>query len=313
MKKWERFTEDEIKLFTQESKSYVQLAEKIGYDSSAINGSAYRAIHQMIDELNLDTTHFTGQGWKKDQFDYSRFCYGKSIRPARMLSAIAALRGHKCENCGLSEWMGKKIALEVHHKDGDSLNNELSNLQLLCPNCHSLTDNWRGRGIGKKEQELIDEQQFLCALQTSTSIRQALLKLGLTAKGGNYNTAKKIIQKYHIQLLKQPKQLKPSKVQKNKNNERKQKVCLVCGQPFYPTSSSVGKYCSQKCAHIAQHKTEHPSRDELKQLIRTTPFLKIGEHFHVSDNAIRKWCKSFNLPYKLSDIKNYSDEEWSLI
>ena len=310
MKKWERFTQEEIRQFVKDSKSYVQLAEKIGYDSSAINGSAYRIIHQMINELELDTTHFTGQGWKKDQFDYSRFCYGKSIRPAHMLSAIAALRGYKCENCGLSEWMGEKIALEVHHKDGDSLNNELSNLQLLCPNCHSLTNNWRGRGIGKKKQEPIDEQLFASALQTSTSIRQALLKLGLTAKGGNYDTAKKIMQKYHIQLLKQP---KPPKIQKRKNDKRKQNVCLVCGKSFYPTNRSAGKYCSQKCAHIAQHRTEHPGRDELKQLIRTIPFLKIGERFNVSDNAIRKWCKSFNLPYKLSDIKKYSDEEWLLV
>ena len=48
-------------------------------------------------------------------------------------------------------------------------------------------------------------------------------------------------------------------------------------------------------------------------MIRTLPFTKIGEKYGVSDNAVRKWCKSRNLPYKKTDIKNYSDEEWELI
>ena len=52
------------------------------------------------------------------------------------------------------------------------------------------------------------------------------------------------------------------------------------------------------------------TREELKNLIRTMPFTKIGEKFNVSDNAIRKWCDKYNLPRKSSDIKKYSDEEW---
>ena len=46
-----------------------------------------------------------------------------------------------CECCGLKQWQGKEIRLQVHHVDGNRKNNELSNLQLLCPNCHSQTDN----------------------------------------------------------------------------------------------------------------------------------------------------------------------------
>lgn len=52
------------------------------------------------------------------------------------------------------------------------------------------------------------------------------------------------------------------------------------------------------------------SREELKQMIRTMSFLAIGKELGVSDNAIRKWCKKYNLPYKKKDIKSYSDEEW---
>lgn len=50
-----------------------------------------------------------------------------------------------CECCGISEWLGKSIVLEVHHIDLDTTNNNFDNFQALCPNCHSQTDGWRGR------------------------------------------------------------------------------------------------------------------------------------------------------------------------
>ena len=52
------------------------------------------------------------------------------------------IKEHKCECCGNTEWMGYPIPLELHHKDGNHFNNELSNLELLCPNCHAQTDNY---------------------------------------------------------------------------------------------------------------------------------------------------------------------------
>lgn len=59
------------------------------------------------------------------------------------------IKPHKCENCGLKEWLGQPIPLELHHIDGDKTHNELSNYQLLCPNCHALTDSYRGKNSRK--------------------------------------------------------------------------------------------------------------------------------------------------------------------
>lgn len=56
---------------------------------------------------------------------------------------------YQCENCGLTEWQGQPIPLEVHHIDGNRFNNSLDNFQLLCPNCHALTESYRGKNSKK--------------------------------------------------------------------------------------------------------------------------------------------------------------------
>ncbi len=50
-----------------------------------------------------------------------------------------------CESCGIEEWNGKSIQMELHHVDGNRVNHNISNLQVLCPNCHSQTDNFRAK------------------------------------------------------------------------------------------------------------------------------------------------------------------------
>lgn len=54
---------------------------------------------------------------------------------------LIEIRGHKCERCSTEEWMKEPIPLDTHHKDGDSDNNYLYNLLLICPNCHRQTNN----------------------------------------------------------------------------------------------------------------------------------------------------------------------------
>ena len=84
--------------------------------------------------------------------------------------------------------------------------------------------------------------------------------------------------------------------------------CLDCGQEIGKTS----KYCLC-CSSKHQRTKERPPRQELKQLIRTESFLQIGKQFGVTDNAIRKWCKAENLPFRKSDINSISDERWEEI
>jgi DNA-binding CsgD family transcriptional regulator len=63
----------------------------------------------------------------------------------------AGLKTNHCELCGLTEWRGRPLSLELHHVNGDGNDNRLENLMLLCGNCHSQTDNWGGRGVKPAE------------------------------------------------------------------------------------------------------------------------------------------------------------------
>ena len=75
---------------------------------------------------------------------------GRGHVKARLLNE--GLKQNRCETCGITEWRGKPLNMELHHVNGDGSDNRLENLQLLCGNCHSQTDNWGGRGARRKPQ-----------------------------------------------------------------------------------------------------------------------------------------------------------------
>jgi DNA-binding CsgD family transcriptional regulator len=62
----------------------------------------------------------------------------------------AGLKENKCERCGITEWQGEPMNMQLHHRNGDGLDNRFENLEFLCANCHSLTDTWSGRNRKRK-------------------------------------------------------------------------------------------------------------------------------------------------------------------
>lgn len=67
----------------------------------------------------------------------------RSFRPTKKQLYKFGIKKEECEWCHTSEWRGQRLPLELDHIDGNSSNNKLSNLRLLCPNCHSITPTWR--------------------------------------------------------------------------------------------------------------------------------------------------------------------------
>ena len=119
-------------------------------------GGNYRTINRIIADQAIDTSNFTGQGWnvglkfhpKKELTDDTIFVENSSYKCSwRLRERYKKLTGETtCACCGLSEWRGQPIPLEIHHINGDNRDNRISNLTLLCPNCHAQTDNYCGKG-----------------------------------------------------------------------------------------------------------------------------------------------------------------------
>ena len=85
------------------------------------------------------------------------------------------IKDYKCECCGISEWMDKPISLQLHHLNGIHNDNRLSNLQLLCPNCHSQTENFGTKGKGLVIQRKCNN----LPLEDKKKIMQTVSELGI--------------------------------------------------------------------------------------------------------------------------------------
>lgn len=124
----------------------------------APKGGNYRTIKRAFDRFGIDTSHFTGQS----QIQSSK---GISVRPITdYLTNKASIGSYElkqkllkqgikkaiCEECEGTEWRGKPMPLELDHIDGNSSNNSLENLRILCANCHALTPTYRGKNKGKR-------------------------------------------------------------------------------------------------------------------------------------------------------------------
>lgn len=116
--------------------------------------------------------------------------------PKLRYSELYKNQNAKCLHCNISEWLGKPIKLELDHIDGNSSNNKRENIRLLCPNCHSQTDTFRGKNINSGIMKVSDEE-ILETYNNSDNIRQTLKKLGLAPKGGNYARVYKVIERLH--------------------------------------------------------------------------------------------------------------------
>ncbi|MBR5100568.1 MAG: HNH endonuclease [Bacteroidales bacterium] len=147
-----KYSIEDVKKAVRKSKSIAGVLRLLGLRPV---GGNYKTIHRMIDENHLDTSHFTGQGWNVGlQFkpkgiitNESIFVENSAYRCSwRLRERYKQVTGiSSCESCNLSRWLNRDIPLEIHHINGINTDNRLENLQLLCPNCHALTDNYRGR------------------------------------------------------------------------------------------------------------------------------------------------------------------------
>jgi len=80
------------------------------------------------------------------------------------------------------------------------------------------------------------------------------------------------------------------------------KICKHCNNEFEPTQKRI-IYCSKTCAAIKSRKSERPTKEKLIELLNSKNFVEVGKLYNVSDNAVRKWCKTYEISYSSKDYK----------
>lgn len=259
---FDNFTKEELENVLYKYSTWREITSELGaYDK---HNKMVPLLKRKLEELGIDYSFIDFSPIRKrsdrnrNQFtklsDEEIFCKNSDVSLSTVKRAFKEHREipYECSICHLQPfWNGKPLVLTMDHIDGNTDNNEFSNLRWVCPNC----DRQLPTNCGKNKKRIYKRKRI------SEEERRA---------------------------------------GKNK--------CPICGS----IKEATAKFCVD-CSHIKSRKVERPNRNVLKEEIRTIPFTILGKKYGVSDNAIRKWCKSYDLPYKSSDIKSYSDKEWSLI
>ncbi|MEU8349644.1 HNH endonuclease [Streptomyces sp. NPDC048845] len=143
-----RHTEARLREAVSRSRSVAEVVRYLGLNPVGGNGAH---IGRRIAELGIDTTHFTVVRPRPKGSLGDRLVLGSPQDgrvPGERLRRELLRRGvpERCAMCGTeAEWNGKPLRLEVDHRSGEWWDNSPENLRLLCPNCHTVTDTYRGR------------------------------------------------------------------------------------------------------------------------------------------------------------------------
>lgn len=194
-----------------------QVCIKLGKEPTNVN---YAAIKKIIKKYNVDISHFctsnSGKNYKKFDLDEilcenSKYTSSTHLRNRLIKENI---KEEKCECCGNVMWMGEKIPLQLHHINGNRTDNRIENLQLLCPNCHALTDNYCGSNVDytkityKKKEVTVNKKNI--------PNKEEILKIALECKtmkeievafGVKDNCVRKWCDKYNL-----PRKIKELKI-----------------------------------------------------------------------------------------------------
>jgi hypothetical protein len=155
-----RYTDEQLIEAVQSSTSIRQVLAKLGLVEA---GGNYSIVKRKIQSLDLCIAHFTGKGWKKGNIKpvisprplseiLQKGTYIQSYKLKNRLFA-EGLKEKKCERCLNQEWLGYSLPLEIDHINGNPMDNRIENLRILCPNCHALTDTYRGKKLAKCRDE----------------------------------------------------------------------------------------------------------------------------------------------------------------
>ena len=159
MSKFQNISDEDFIKIVKDNTCVRDILGVLGYSRSS--GSMGKKINDRIKELGINTDHFKLYNSKvnshpiysmdeilvENSFYENINCLKKRLISNNLLEYVCA----ECGNTG--EWNGKKLVLQLEHKNGIHNDHRLSNLVFLCPNCHSQTNTYSGKNKGRYEKD----------------------------------------------------------------------------------------------------------------------------------------------------------------
>lgn len=237
------WSKERIEAVIRDCDSLTQVLNKLNIPRAGNNSATLR---KKLEEYNIDYSHFTyGVKDKKGTENYipakTYLGTGKHIQTSKLKEKLfkEGLKKNECENLDCpckGYWLGSPLVCQLHHINGNNTDNRLENLQILCPNCHSQTDNYCGQA-----------------------------------------------------------------------NKTPKYFCELCGGE---KKTKTARYC-QKCAIKMSCKVEMPPKEELiLKFKELRSFLSVGKYYGVTDNAIRNWCKKYDLPSTKKELIIFIEKKY---
>lgn len=264
-----KYTKEELENMVVGTNNCYEVLEKMGVSLSPGNFTYWKS---KINSYGIDISHWkVVKTYKQNKTSSEILCENQDIRfriSSKLLKKHLVQSGvkYECKKCGISQWDNQPITLQIDHINGDWKDNRPTNLRFLCPNCHSQTSTYCGRK---------SKQYYFC--ECGKEIQK---------------TRQRCRKCYNDYISKHG---KPS-LKKHKDNfcvcgkkiNHQSKSCIKCYKLLFKgelKQSDINYQNISKC----------PKKEELEELIWEQPTVHIAKKYGVTDKAVEKWCKKYNI------------------
>jgi hypothetical protein len=208
-----KYTREILEPIVKESISISEVCRKLGIPT---HGGSNSHVSRSIDRLGIDRSHFLGRGHAKGKtighsYPIEEYLTNKRKIHSHNLKKRLISEGFKsqqCEECLITHWRGVQLSLELHHIDCNHNNNEISNLLIVCPNCHWVLHNSinQNNKESKKQRDKLkkgpDKRGHAKPYLRKTKrpdyevLLEDINKLGFSATGRKYGVSDNAIRKW---------------------------------------------------------------------------------------------------------------------